>query len=132
MDDLEPLTIRFGARRVDLQRALEIVDDRQQILHEVDGGELRRVFALAIDALAIVIELRGLAQQPILEAVPFLAQLDDFVRQRRRGIGRRDGAPPSSSMRSTSGASVGLERVDLSAMVRTRDYMLSRRTRDTA
>jgi hypothetical protein len=40
VDDLQALTIRFGAGRVGLQRPFEVVYDRQQLPDELDSGVL--------------------------------------------------------------------------------------------
>ena len=58
-----------------LERALEVVDDRQQILDGVSLGGVRLVAALAFDALAVVVELGRRSQQAILERFLLAAQL---------------------------------------------------------
>ena len=83
MNDFEPLPIRLGARCVNLQRAFEVVDDRQDVFHELDRGVLGRVFPLAIDSLPEIVKFGRLPKQTILELVAFLAQLDDLVGERR-------------------------------------------------
>ena len=75
---------RFGRRRR-VEGAIEIVDDRQQIADHVRGRPFDHLLAIAIDALAEVVELGGLAEQAIVEIVAFFLQR----------IGRRAGAPVS-------------------------------------
>ena len=131
MDNLESLAVRLGAGRVGLKRALEIVDHGQQLLHEIDCRHLRQILALAIDALAIVVELCGLAEQPVVKAVALLAQLDDFVGERR---GRRRLPAPlrlrRPSVRRQRLLQTWCVLIDRPWLLP--DYMLSRRTRDTA
>ena len=52
--------------RIGAQRALQVVDERKQLFDQVGGRRLRQRLALALGALAEVVELRGLAQQEVL------------------------------------------------------------------
>ena len=86
VDQLDALAVRVGiaaGRR--LQRALEVVDDRQQLVERSATARIRLVAPLAFDALAIVVEFGGGAQQPVLQRVLLAAQL---VASRRRRLGR--------------------------------------------
>ena len=81
MDQLDALAVALGVgadRR--LERALEVVDDRQQILDGVSRGGVGLVAALAIDALAIVVELGRRPQQAILQRVLLAPQLGASIR----------------------------------------------------
>ena len=53
---------------VDGQRAIEIVDDGSTILQQVDDRLVGVLAPLALDPLAVVVELGGLAEQPVLIA----------------------------------------------------------------
>ena len=77
MDELDAAAIGFRAvgAGVGLERALEIVDERQQIPHDVGGDRLGHALPIALDALAVVVELGGLAQQPIVEVVALPLEL---------------------------------------------------------
>ena len=57
-----------------LQRALEVVDDRQQVGEDVGAGVLGQLAAFAFDALAVVVELGRGPQQPVLQRILFAAQ----------------------------------------------------------
>ena len=66
-----------------LQRTLEVVDDWQQLEQHVGGCVLRQLAALALDPLAVVVEVRDRAEELLLQRVAFLLQ-------RRQGlVGRR-------------------------------------------
>jgi hypothetical protein len=54
--------------------AIEIVDDRQDVAEHVGSGRFGPVAALLVGALAVVVELGGHAQQPIVQVVAFLLQ----------------------------------------------------------
>ena len=56
VNQLHPFAQRILLGR-GLQRALEVVDDRQQVLHGVRHGEVGHVAPVAIDALPVVVEL---------------------------------------------------------------------------
>ena len=62
---------RIGCRRRG-ERALEVVDERQHVLQQLGRGVLGQLAALAIDALAVVVELGRRAQQPVAVIVAFL------------------------------------------------------------
>ena len=49
-----------------LERALEVVDDGQQILEQRRGRALARLAPLALDALPVIVELGRQAQQPVV------------------------------------------------------------------
>ena len=77
-----------------LQRALEIVEDRKQLEQHVGRREFRKLAPLAVDALPVVVELGGCAQQPVLQGVLFLLERRNLVAGRPRfaiisSVGRR-------------------------------------------
>ena len=78
---LERLRLR---RRRRGERAIEVVDDRQQVAEHVGRRPFDHVLAIALDALAEVVELGGLAEQAIVQIVAFLLQR---VRPRPRPAG---------------------------------------------
>jgi hypothetical protein len=61
-----------AARR--LQRALEVIDDRQKIAECVRRERLGPFAPIALDPLAVVVELGRRAKQAVLERVFFAAQ----------------------------------------------------------
>ena len=68
--------MRSGSSSADgLQRALEVVDDRQQLGDHLAGRVFGQIAPLAVHALAVVVELGGRAQQAILQAVPLSTEL---------------------------------------------------------
>ena len=67
-----------------LQGALEIVQDRQHVAHQVHGGELQEVRAFALGAAAGVLELGAGAQQPVLQFGLLGGQLVALGGQRRK------------------------------------------------
>ena len=87
---LERLRFRRRRRR---EGAIEIVDDRQQIADHVGRRPFDHVLAIAIDALAEVVELGGLAQQAIVadRRVPSAARAAARRCPARRLVGRCGG-----------------------------------------
>ena len=76
VDQLDALAVRRAAvAGVHRQRAIEIVDDEQQISQQVDDRLVGLLAALALDALAVVVELGGLAQQAIVVVVALALQI---------------------------------------------------------
>ena len=70
MNQLDALAIGVAAfAGVDRQRAVEVVDDEQQLEQQIGDRLVGLLAALALDALAVVVELGGLAQQPIVVVV---------------------------------------------------------------
>ena len=61
MDQLDALAIGAGASPLDGQRAIEIVDDEQQLLQQIGHRLVGLLAAFAFDAPAIVVELGALA-----------------------------------------------------------------------
>ena len=86
--------VRLGQRITLNYRALEIVDDGQEFPEQVGCGRLGLLRALALDALAVVVEFGGLAQQPLVELVALLLEFAGCFagvggrtfRGRRRGL----------------------------------------------
>ena len=95
MNELDALTIRCAglAAGIDGERAVEVVDDEQQLQQEIDHGLVGLLAALALDAFAVVVELRALAHPAILEIVALaleVAELRGHGRARRVGrVGQR-------------------------------------------
>ena len=74
VDELHALAIGlrpFGAR-LSAQRALEVIDERQQFVNDVERGRLLERLPLALGALAEVVELRGLTQKQVSVFVALL------------------------------------------------------------
>ena len=83
VNQLDALAVRGAAvAGVDGQRAVEIVDDEQQLQQQIDDRLVGLLAALALDALAVVVELGGLAQPAIVDS------------RRARAAGRRRLAAP--------------------------------------
>ena len=57
------------------ERALQVVDQRQQLGQQIRRRRFGHLLALPLDALAIVVELGGLAQQPLVVVVALPLQL---------------------------------------------------------
>ena len=74
LDAAPDRTGRLGAG-VGLERPVHVVDEREQFLEQIRGGRFRQLDPLALDPLAVVVELGGLAQQPIVVVVALLPQL---------------------------------------------------------
>ena len=89
VDDLDAGAVGLGAGAgIGAQRALEVVHDRQQVLEHRRGRALAGLAALALDALAVVVELGRRAQQAIVELVTLLLERGErVVGCRRRGVG---------------------------------------------
>ncbi len=90
MDELDAFAIGFRAvgAGVGLQRAFEVVDERQQIAHGVGRDRLGHALPIALDALAVVVELGRLAEQPVVEIVALpleLVRVGDRCAPARRG-----------------------------------------------
>jgi len=86
---ISSIPLRY-ARRVfamfDLESAVEVVHDRQELEQETDDGFVGVLAALAFDALAVVVEFGGLSEQPIVVVVPLALQRGRFrILFRRRG-----------------------------------------------
>ena len=64
------LSSSSGARV--LERALEVVEDRQEVVHESGERDLEVLRALALAALLVVLELRELADVAVLELLEVL------------------------------------------------------------
>ena len=64
---------------LDAERALEVVDDRQQILEQRGGRAFARLAPLALDPLPVVVELGRQAQQAVVIFVAFPLELCDGV-----------------------------------------------------
>ncbi len=79
MPRAERVGVAAGRR---LQRALEVVDDRQQLEQHVGGGVLRQLAALALDPLAVVVEVRGRAEELLLQRVAFASAAQPGPRRR--------------------------------------------------
>lgn len=82
----------FG--RLRLQRTLEVIDERQQLLEHISRRGLRLGLALALDALAIVVEFGGLPKQSIVVFVTLALELGyvvDLLTRRLHLISRRRG-----------------------------------------
>ena len=76
VNELDALAVRVAAvAGLDRQRAVEVVDDEQQLLQQIDDGLVGLLAALALDALAIVVELGRLAQPPIVVVVALAAEI---------------------------------------------------------
>jgi hypothetical protein len=83
--DTFPKCVDVAAARC-LQRALEVVDDRQKITECVRRERLGLFAPIALDPLAVVVELGRRAKQAILERVLFAAQrLEGRLRLARLG-----------------------------------------------
>ena len=81
MDQLDALAVRLRAvAGLDGERQIEVVDDEQQILQQIDDRLVGLLAALALDALAVVVELGGLAQQAIVEVVALALRAPSGVR----------------------------------------------------
>ena len=77
MDELDAAAVRVrrvGAH-VRFQRPLEIVDERQQIANQICSGSFRAALPIALDSLAVVVELRRLAKQSIVVLVALTLNL---------------------------------------------------------
>jgi hypothetical protein len=76
MDELDasPVGLR-GWWRIGCQRPFEVVHHRQQIAKHIGRGPLGEFLALALDALAEVVELRALPEQPVVELVALFLEL---------------------------------------------------------
>ena len=72
-----------------LERPLHVVDEREQFLDQVRGRRFRQLDPLALGALAVVVELGGLAQQPLVVVVALLSQLGGIGVLGAFGGGRR-------------------------------------------
>ena len=68
-------TRRRLAAGVRLERALEVVHQRQQLLDDARGRRVGQRLPIALDALAVVVELGRLPQQQIVELVALALQL---------------------------------------------------------
>ena len=64
------------------ERALEIVEQRQDVEEQIRVGEFAQLAAFLLDAAAVVIELGALAEQQVLELVALGAQLVECPRRR--------------------------------------------------
>ena len=83
VDQLDALSIDLGVAAVTrVERALQVVDDGQELLDRVDDRGIGLVAPLAIDALAIVVEFGRSSQEAVLECVFLAAQLRNRVRLR--------------------------------------------------
>ena len=70
VDHLDALAVRRAAfARIDGEREIEVVDHRQQILEQRRHGPIRLFAALALDALAVVVELGDLSHVPVVVLV---------------------------------------------------------------
>ncbi len=79
MNQLDALAIGSAALAgVDRQRAIEVVHDQQQLLEDVDDRLIGLLAPLALDALAVVVELRALAEPAILVVVALPLQIGDL------------------------------------------------------
>ena len=79
-----------GARvlaRVDRQRAVEVVDDEQQLVQQIDDRLIGLLAALAFDALAVVVELGGLAQPAVVVVVALALERCRVGRSSPRAVG---------------------------------------------
>ena len=80
MDQLHPFSIsRAAVAGVDRQGAVEIVDDQEQFFQEVGDPLIRLLATLAVDPLAVVVELRGFPQPAVVEIVALALKLGDRV-----------------------------------------------------
>jgi hypothetical protein len=69
VNQLDALAVRgLALAAVHGQRAVEVVHDEQQLLQQVDDRLVGLLAALALDALAVVVELGALAQPPIAKS----------------------------------------------------------------
>jgi hypothetical protein len=86
VDQLDAAAVRLGAfrARVGLERALEVVHQRKQLLDHAGGGRVGPRLALAFDALPVVIELGRLAEQQVVVLVPLPLQLGGVLRAGHR------------------------------------------------
>ena len=82
VDQLDALGV-IAVGGLHLQRALEIVQDGQDLAHHVHGGELQVFRALAFGAAARVLELGAGAQQAVLQLGLFGGKLIAFGGQGR-------------------------------------------------
>ena len=84
MDQLDAAPIGRGAfARLHVQCDVEIVDDDQQLAEQVEHRLVGLRAALALDALAIVVELGRLAHPAVVVVIAFALQI-------RSRIGRND------------------------------------------
>ncbi len=72
--DALPEPLGLGARRR-LQGALEVVDDGQQVADRIRGRRFSLLASVAVNTLAVIVELGGCAKQAVLQSV-FLALQD--------------------------------------------------------
>ena len=80
VNELHPLAVRRGlAAGIERKRAVEVVDHRQELLEETDHGAVGLLTAFALEALPVVVELGGLAEQPVVQIVAFPLQGGDGV-----------------------------------------------------
>ena len=87
VNELDAFAVRVRLRPgLHRQRAIEVVDDRQQRVKEIDDRIVGLLAPLAIDALAVVVELGGRAQPLVVEIVALAAHFRDRV---GRGLGSR-------------------------------------------
>ena len=85
VDQLDALAVGAAFVAADRERAIEIVDHQQELLQDVDDRLVALLAPLALDPLAVVVELGALAEPAILEVVALALQVGKL------GVfGRRD------------------------------------------
>jgi hypothetical protein len=118
-------------RRRRLQRALEVVDDRQEAGQHVGADVVGELAALALHALAVVVELGGRAQQPFLQRVALPARGLEAVGSPAVPGALRSSAAASGACSVPPIGSFRVSSVIRSSRPRGRQ-LASRSTRDTA
>jgi hypothetical protein len=92
MDELDAAAIGFRAisTGVGLERAFEIVDEREEIANHVRRDRVSHALPVTLDALAVIVELGRLAKEPIIEIVTLPLQFVCIDNRRSviHGIGR--------------------------------------------
>ena len=106
LDQFDAAAIGLGplAAGIGLERALEVVDQRQQLAEQIGGSGFGLRLPLALGAPAVIVELRGLPQQQILELVALPLELVGAVRRAhaaRRAFALGRGNPSRSLRRFT-------------------------------
>jgi len=92
MDELDTSAIRVQLSRpfIDRERPFQIVDEWQDVANQIGGGDIGLPPAFSLDALPVIVEFGGLAQQQVVVFVTlapnFLRVLGGLWRLRRGSV----------------------------------------------